>query len=111
MFLFQQKNYHLIVLGLALMLVIPCSVKQDIKQKFTIENQQRTANAKTSCQSVREFDLSYKKSVEKKTGNSFISDSVNFFSFLALKQLLVLDIFNSLKEFIPTYLLHQSFLI
>lgn len=111
MFLFQQKNYHLIVLGLALILVIPCSVKQDIKQKFAIENQQRTANAKTSCQSVREFDLSYKKSVEKKTLSSVKSDSINIFSLIQVGEFSSLAIFNAQKERIPTYILHQSFLI
>jgi len=93
------------------MLVIPCSVKQGIKQKFASENQQKTSNNKTSCQSVRDFDLSYKKALAKKSVNYYSSDSINIFSFERVKHLSVHDIFNSLKERIPTHVLHQSFLI
>ncbi len=111
MFLFQQKNYYLIILGLALMLVIPCSVKQDIKQNSASKNQQRTTIDKTSCQSVRDFERSYKKFVAKKHIDSFKTDSKNIFSFESVIKLSVLDLFNAQKERVPTYILNQRFLI
>ena len=111
MFLFQQKNYYLIILGLALMLVIPCSVKQEIKHQYSTENQQRTSNNKTSCQNVRDFERSYKTFVAKITLDSSKNDSIKIFSLERKKELSALGVFNAQKERIPTYILHQSFLI
>ena len=90
---------------------MPCSVKQGIKHQFASENQQRTSNNKNSCQTVRDFERSYKKFEAKKYVDSFKSDSIDIFSFESVKNLSVLDLFNAQKERIPSYLLHQRFLI
>jgi len=115
MFQFLTTYRTIVIVLLAIVLAIPCSVKRDLKQQFNIESNQsaKINSAKIGCAS---FCSSYIKSNKKQKQQVFKKHTPPF-SFVYKDRIVVhptfpvLDQYHFFKEKIPTHIRNQQFLI
>ena len=115
MFLIRPKYGNLYIVILAMLVAIPCSLKKELKQYLNVDLESsqpsNSNNTKTSCKTVC---LSQQTSQQEKKKKEFLPGNPKTFSAaicnLEIKASLI-DLFSVQKEKIPTYILHESFLI
>ncbi len=112
---FINKQGYVIAF-LAIMLAMPCWAKRELKQKLNIELHQsnKSNTAKTNCTSVCSLQIvksaKTQKLVSKKELRSFCHKNT-FTSYSHLSSFLKKDIYQLLKEKIPTRILLHQYLI
>ena len=93
--------------------IIPCSIKKEIKKEFGLTVNHQAQNAKTNCtvfypiKIKNEVRKAEHKLLPKRISESFILA----FNLVKTKNFFRTDYYNSYKEKIPTHILQQKFLI
>lgn len=114
--MFQFQNYYrnFFIIIVSLLLLIPCSLKKELKHFSTTETNQPSpvANNKVVCSSFVDSSQIIKNQKEKK--NILPLYDENNFTFIQVsgeQKIAFTSFFINQKEKIPTYLLYEKFLI
>lgn len=113
MFLSIATYRKILVIALLMLLVIPCSVKRDLKKWFQIETNQQSNQGKfkISCSNYSELNQNHKnKKFQKHILHSHFSSDREY-SFAFSEKRIFPDLYHQQKEKIASYILFESFLI
>lgn len=113
MFLNQSTYRQILLIALIMLLIVPCSVKKELKRWSEIEiNQQaKSENSRIACSSfVQQEKQITKLKAEKIILPNTISDFKKSSARIVNKTQLP-DFYTLQKEEIPSYLLYERFLI
>ena|SRR3990167_10719520 len=113
MFLTQLTYKKILLIALTLLLVIPCSVKRELKQQLHIETNQHAKweNSKIACSSLvqQEEQNTHQKAEKIILPNSNVCIDVSFATVIA--KLPLPDVYSRQKEKVSSYILFERFLI
>lgn len=114
MFLFQQYYRNLFIIIVSLLLLVPCSLKRELKHFISIETTPTSpvGNNKLVCTSFVDSSQSIKNQKEKKSIlPPFDENNFSFIHVSVEQKTAFSSFFTDQKEKIPTYLLYEKFLI
>jgi len=113
MVLFQSTYSNFLILAMALLLAVPCTLKQNTKQLLNIEltTSPNSAKSKIACTTYKEVKENIKQ-VQAEKQLRPLASKVNTLARVTVEQLLILpDFYNTYKEKIPSHLIFERFLI
>lgn len=113
MFLFQSTYSKYLVLALAMLLAVPCTVKQNTKQLVSMESaaSSNSAKSKIACTTYQELKENTQQTKVEKQLRPLVS-KVYLVSRVTIEQPLILpDFYNAYKEKISSHIVFGHFLI
>ncbi|WP_188442132.1 hypothetical protein [Planktosalinus lacus] len=113
MFLFQSSYSNFLVLALAMLLAVPCTVKQNTKQLLNIESAatSNSAKSKSVCTTYQELKEHSQKIQAEKKLRPLATTTQTVSRMDPGQPLLLPDFYNDYKEKIPSHLVFGQFLI
>lgn len=114
MFFLLAKYKRYFIITLVLLLLIPCTLKRELKQVALFEKEQQSTPGqfKISCAPFYQLNLTdIKENVKKQILTPIVFSSLDTKHFSAIAKTILPDFFIYQKEKIPSYLLFEQFLI
>ncbi|UUV22246.1 hypothetical protein [Paenimyroides aestuarii] len=112
--IFNNTHRKIILLLLALLIVVPCSVKKDFKISMQIGHSQhhKTENIRIACASfVSLKEQSEAKTTLNRTVPKLPLNSGGAIHRFCTTTVIAFEVYNQQKEKVPSYLLLERFLI
>lgn len=111
MYLKLSTYRNFLVITIMLLLIVPCSLKKELKQFLNIEtNQQHNIeNSRTICVNYTQHQVTNQKQNRKL--KQPIGFTIDFQYCLFVNKIELPDFYNTQKEKVPSYILFEQFLI
>ncbi|MEX2349465.1 MAG: hypothetical protein WD554_01160 [Flavobacteriaceae bacterium] len=113
MLLFQSTYSKYLVLALAILLAVPCTVKQNTKEQLNIESAttSNSAKSKVACTTYQELKEHTQKVVAEKKLRPLATTEYTVARVTLEQPIILPDFYNAHKEKIPSHIVFGHFLI